>query len=191
MANSEIWKPIADYEGLYEISTLGNVRSVYRYKKVLKPMLSNTGYYRVDLFKDKKRRQFSVHRLVANAFIDHSIDKNVVNHIDENKLNNNVNNLEWVTNRENCLHGTAIARRTAHTNYKNRKINNKNQILVCSKPIIQFTKSGEFIRVWASAAECSRATGFSQSGIRRVVAGERNSIFGYIFKEGSEDLLAQ
>ena len=64
------WRPIPGYEDLYEVSTSGQIRSVYRYRKVLKPMISNTGYERVDLFKKRVRKQFSVHRLVALTFID-------------------------------------------------------------------------------------------------------------------------
>lgn len=185
---SEIWKSIPDYEGLYEVSNYGRVRSVYRYKRILKPMISNSGYERVDLFKNKNRKQFSVHRLVALTFIDNPEGKKIVNHKDENKLNNHINNLEWVTNKENCQYGTAIERRTEHFNYKVRKVNNANQIARCSKPISQFTKDGIFIRDWPSAAVCARETGYSVSGIRGVVTGKRNSIFGYIFKERSDDL---
>ena len=184
----EVWRPIPNYEGFYEVSNMGKVRSVYRYRHILKPMISNTGYERVDLFKNKHRRQFSVHRLVAMAFIDNPNAKPFVNHKDENKLNNSADNLEWVTHVENCRYGTAITRRTEHLDYSKRRINNAGQILACSKPIIQYDKSGNYIREWKSATECSKETGFSISGIRSVVRGKRNSIFGYVFKERSDDL---
>lgn len=184
----EVWKPVPNYEGFYEVSNMGKVRSVYRYRRVLKPMISNTGYERVDLFKNKCREQFSVHRLVAMAFIDNPSAKPFVNHKDENKLNNSADNLEWVTHVENCRYGTAITRRTEHLDYSKRRINNAGQILACSKPIIQYDKSGNYIREWKSATECSKETGFSISGIRSVVRGKRNSIFGYVFKERSDDL---
>ena len=184
----EVWKPIPNYEGFYEVSNMGKVRSVYRYRRVLKPMISNTGYERVDLFKNKHREQLSVHRLVAMAFIDNPNAKPFVNHKDENKLNNSADNLEWVTHVENCRYGTAITRRTEHLDYSKRRINNAGQILACSKPIIQYDKSGNYIREWKSATECSKETGFSISGIRSVVRGKRNSIFGYVFKERSDDL---
>lgn len=184
----EVWKPIPNYEGFYEVSNMGKVRSVYRYRRVLKPMISNTGYERVDLFKNKHREQLSVHRLVAMAFIDNPNAKPFVNHKDENKLNNSADNLEWVTHIENCRYGTAITRRTEHLDYSKRRINNAGQILACSKPIIQYDKSGNYIREWKSATECSKETGFSISGIRSVVRGKRNSIFGYVFKERSDDL---
>lgn len=181
---AEHWKPIDGYDGLYEVSNLGRVRSTYGRGKMLKPMLSNTGYERVDLFKDKKRKQFSVHRLVAKAFIENPEGKPFVNHKDESRTNNRADNLEWVTHKENCNYGTAIMRRVLHTDYSAIKRNTANQIKACSKPIAQFLKDGTFIRNWNSASECSRETGISISGIRMVVNGERNSIYGFVFREG-------
>lgn len=179
-----IWRPIPDYEGFYEVSNTGKVKSVYRYKRILKPMISNTGYERVDLFKNKNRKQFSVHRLVAMAFVSNPDAKPFVNHKDENKLNNVADNLEWVSHVENCRYGTAITRRTEHFDYKHRKINNANQIKACSKPIRQYTKAGLFVREWASASACHKETGIATSGIREVVRGKRKSAGGYIFREG-------
>ena len=183
----EVWKPIPNYEGFYEVSNIGRVRSLYRYKKILHPSDTN-GYRTVELWKGKKRKRIGVHRLVAMAFIDNPDNKPFVNHKDETRDNNSVDNLEWVTHLENCRYGTAIARRTAHLDYSKRHINNAGQILTCSKPIIQYDKSGNYIREWKSATECSKKTGFSISGIRSVVRGKRNSIFGYVFKERSDDL---
>ena len=163
----ELWRPIPNYEGYYEASNLGRIRSVYRYKRVLKPMISNTGYERVDLFKNRHRKQYSVHRLVAITFIDNPDNKPFVNHRDENKINNCADNLEWVTHVENCRYGTAIERRTKHFDYSKRKINNAGQIEACSKPIAQYTKDGRFVRNWKSASECARKNGWQISNIRR------------------------
>lgn len=180
----ETWKPVHGYEGLYEVSSYGRIRSLYRYKKILKPMISNAGYERVDLFKEKKRKQFSVHRLVATAFVPNLRSLPMVNHIDENKLNNHAKNLEWVTAKENANHGTAKQRAVAHTDYKamNRP-NKKTQIDAVSKPVIQLTLDGEFVNEWASASECYRKTGFSISGIRRCANGERKQAHGYLWEE--------
>lgn len=186
---NEVWRPVKGYETLYEVSNFGRVRSLFRYKRILKPMISNSGYQRVDLFKNKKRKQFSVHRLVAIAFIDNPFDKPFVNHKDENKLNNCIDNLEWLDHIENCQYGTAIQRRVANTDYKKRRTNNANQIKAVSIPISQFDIHGNFIRHWNSAAECSRVLNITASGIRRVVLGERKTAGGYIFKERGEDLL--
>ena len=185
----EEWRPIAGFEGLYEVSSTGRVRSLTRYKKVIKPIVTNSGYYQYQLWHNNTCRTGLAHRLVAQAFIPNPDNKPMVNHIDENKLNNSVDNLEWVSHVENCRYGTAIARRTKHLDYSKRRINNAGQIAACSKPIAQYTKDGKFIRKWSSATECARKTGMSVSGIRSVVNGKRNSIFGFVFTEGSDDLL--
>lgn len=109
----EIWKDIEGYEGLYQVSNLGNVKSLrkridkgkcHRYfdEKILKPIETNRGYLRVKLCKDRKIKKIRVHRLVAEAFIKRP--ELEVNHIDGNKKNNKVENLEWVTQRENKQH---------------------------------------------------------------------------------------
>jgi hypothetical protein len=179
----ELWRPIPNYEGYYEASNLGRIRSVYRYKRVLKPMISNTGYERVDLFKNRHRKQYSVHRLVAITFVDNPDNKPFVNHRDENKINNCADNLEWVTHVENCRYGTAIERRTKHFDYSKRKINNAGQIEACSKPIAQYTKDGRFVRNWKSASECARKNGWQISNIRRCCKKEYATAYGFVFRE--------
>ena len=117
MIQDEVWKDVEGYEGLYQVSNFGNIKSLARivhsekrsdYKikeKVLKQSDTTTGYKKVELHKDnEKRKSFKVHRLVAQAFIPNPENKREVNHIDGNKHNNNVNNLEWVTSSENKLH---------------------------------------------------------------------------------------
>lgn len=108
---TELWKSIKGYEGIYEVSNLGNVRNIKpRYKYInpnglLKPVKLNTGYLNVSLInKDKIRKEHRVHRLVAEAFIPNTDNKPQVNHIDSNRANNNVENLEWVTCKENIVH---------------------------------------------------------------------------------------
>lgn len=115
----EIWKPIANYEGYYEVSNYGNVRALYRefvgadgkvkkyHERILKPDISgrnNTSYARVTLSKNYKTKRFQVHQLVAQEFIPNPLNKPFINHIDNNGLNNNVTNLEWCTHSENMLH---------------------------------------------------------------------------------------
>lgn len=108
----EIWKDITGYEGLYMISNLGNVKSLvgfngkeyYNRDLILRQTLTTTGYYKVELYKQKKRKSLKVHRLVAIHFIDNYLCKEVVNHLDGDKLNNKVENLEWCTTRENVIH---------------------------------------------------------------------------------------
>ena len=101
----EIWKEIKSYEGIYQISNFGKVKRLYKNGKIhiLKPRINHKGYARVALC-SRSRKEYCVHRLVGEAFIINPYNKPQINHIDGNKLNNNVNNLEWVTPRENCLH---------------------------------------------------------------------------------------
>jgi hypothetical protein len=103
----EIWKEIEGYEGLYEISNYGNVRSMnYKkrgYIKILKGQINKHGYVVVDLSKNKVRKTCQVHRLVAKAFIPNPDNLAVVDHIDSNKTNNHVNNLQWLTYQDNTL----------------------------------------------------------------------------------------
>lgn len=112
----EIWKDIENYEGLYQVSNLGRIRSLDHYAsngvtnilykgKIIKQWFdSKNNYLLVTFCKNNKHKNFLVHRLVANAFICNINKKREVNHIDGDKTNNNVNNLEWVTSKENKRH---------------------------------------------------------------------------------------
>lgn len=104
----EIWKDIEGYEGLYQVSDLGRVKSLIRYHntswRILTPRLQHNGYLMVTLSKNNIKNQISVHRLVAFTFISNPENKKCVNHKDGNKQNNTLANLEWVTNRENSAH---------------------------------------------------------------------------------------
>jgi hypothetical protein len=115
----EIWRPVKGYEGLYEVSNLGRVKSVSRVirggryncdrlfkERILKQAAckGNGFYHRVQLNKDSNGRMFAVHRLVAEAFIPNPENKPEVNHVDANRFNNTVENLEWVTQEENIEH---------------------------------------------------------------------------------------
>lgn len=107
----EIWKDIKGYEGIYQVSNYGRVKSLNYNKTNREGFMSfnnnGTGYLQVCLTKDKKYKKKLVHRLVAKAFIEKPIDKNYINHIDGNKSNNHVENLEWVTRSENQKHAYA------------------------------------------------------------------------------------
>ena len=124
----EEWRSIPDYEGYYEVSNLGRVRSVERLvpharhgltkqqSKILRPAITD-GYYKVALSMDRRLRSFRVHRLVAQAFIDNPSELPEVNHKDGDKLNNNASNLEWCTHAQNIQHafdnGLSVALRGA------------------------------------------------------------------------------
>lgn len=110
----EIWKDIEGYEGLYQISNFGRVKSLpkkngnsYQEERILKPK-NNQGYMQVNLYKNKKCKSIVIHRMVAKAFIKNEYNKREVNHIDGNKANNRVDNLEWCTPSENQKHAYRI-----------------------------------------------------------------------------------
>lgn len=118
----EIWKPVVGYEGLYEVSNTGHIDQCERVTKIkggttqkdrvrVKTHIDIYGYERLALTKDKKQKIIGVHRIVAKSFIENLENHPMVNHRDENKLNNTVENLEWCNNRYNIMHGTARQRR--------------------------------------------------------------------------------
>lgn len=113
----EVWVDVKGYEGLYKVSNKGNVKSLYRevlksngktqiiIEKILKPQDSGHGYNRVNLYKNKKPKMITVHSIVLEAFTNKRENGKVINHIDGDKKNNNLNNLEWCTSKENTIHG--------------------------------------------------------------------------------------
>jgi hypothetical protein len=122
LSNNETWKPVSGYDGYYEVSSNGRVRSLdriidhplvqVRHGKMLKQTPNHKGYMRVSLNKNGNKKQEFVHKLVAQSFI-YNIKRNPqINHIDGNKLNNNVENLEWCTNKENCQHAAKLKLRS-------------------------------------------------------------------------------
>ncbi|WNT43856.1 HNH homing endonuclease [Lactococcus phage PMBT68] len=116
---TEIWKDIIGYEGLYQVSNLGRVKG----KRMKGLYTDKDGYYHVNLYKNGKMTNTFVHRLVALNFIDNPENKAQVNHIDENKSNNAVSNLNWMTNKENINWGTGIKR--AHKTLRKQPKNGK------------------------------------------------------------------
>ena len=158
----EIWKDIEGFEGLYKVSNLGRIKSLnYRCtkkEKLLKHGSDKDGYLNVKLCKEGKVKSRSVHRLVAQAFIPNPDNKPEVNHKDEDKTNNKVENLEWVTSKENINYGTRTER--------------------CSKPIYGINiKTNERIE-FPSTREAQR-NGFDQSHIVDCLKGRRKSHKGY------------
>lgn len=182
---SEVWLAVPGYEGLYEVSSLGNVRSLFRYKKILKwNVHSRTGYATVQLFKNKIGKRFLVHRLVASAFIPNPHVLPQVNHKDENKLNNEFVNLEWVTADENMKYGSRSERQRRNTDYSNslRKtiaISNGKKV---SRPVAQI-KDGAVLAQYDSVKAASKATGLNHAHICECAAGKRyKTVGGYEWK---------
>ena len=173
---NEIWKDIVGYEGLYQVSNLGNVKSLnYRRtgkERILKPVNNGCGYLQVNLCKNWNRRLFRIHRLVANAFLENPDNKSDVNHKDEDKTNNCVDNLEWMTRKENNNFGTRNERSSkSRINYKEM-----------SKSVLQFTKNGEFIKEWSSMHQIERDLGFSSGNIAKCCTGKLKTAYGYTWK---------
>ena len=154
------WKNVKDFEGIYQINENGQIR---RLKDNFYPCIGVNahGYFQVSLLKDKRRYNKKVHRLLAEAFIENPKQLATVNHIDGNKLNNDLSNLEWMTHEENA------------------KLGNE-------KSIIQYDKSGNYINTYRSALEAHRVTGIDKSNISGVCTGKRKSAGGYLwaFSEG-------
>ena len=120
----EEWRAVPGYEGLYEVSNIGNVRNVRR-NKLLRLLKTNNGYIRVFLCKNGIKTGFQVHRLVAQAFLPNPDNLPQINHKDEDKTNNNVTNLEWCTAKYNINFGTARIR-SRNTKIKNGYVNEEN-----------------------------------------------------------------
>lgn len=121
---NEVWKPVQGYEGLYEISNLGRLKSPQKVvngkegrlhtlkERMLNPRVNQTGYYHTALYKNGKPKWYTVHRMVALSWIDNPENKPHINHKDSNRLNNRVDNLEWCTHGENMKHGFLYGNKT-------------------------------------------------------------------------------
>jgi hypothetical protein len=166
----EKWKAVVGYEGLYEVSDEGNVRSVDRVVgtrhlkgRSMKLKKDKYGYLTVGLCMNGRHKYLKIHRLVALAHIPNENDKPHVNHLDEIKHHNHVDNLSWCTPKENANHGTGIARHSeARKNHK-----------AMSKPVEQLTLDGELVASYPSMSEAVRS-GFDLSRIWCCCNGQRN-----------------
>lgn len=178
----EIWKDVKGYEGLYQVSNLGRVRSFIKCNahpnipRIINPYKHNSGYLRVDLATEKGNQQYSLHRLVASAFIPNSNNKPCVNHIDGNKHNNVADNLEWVTYSENQKH--AFATGLKHCKYGKEHHNHS--------AVNQYTKTGKFIKQWYGFGEIERVLKFNGSNIHACCNGKQKTAYGYIWRYANE-----
>lgn len=173
----EVWKDITGYEGLYQVSNLGRIKSVEKWcngvhfkEKIKKNVQINTGYYDVLLYKNAKSKHFKIHRLVAQAFIPNPDNLPCVNHKDENKLNNNVNNLEWCTKLYNNIYGTKIEK----------------QKIKLGKKVIQYDLRMNKIAEYNCITDASKKTNNSEKYIRNCCYNRIKVYKNFIwkFKEG-------
>ena len=179
MTTTEQWVDIPNYEGLYKISNFGNVLSLgnggpnkYKGKKtLLKPRKNIYGYYYVGLSKNGVKKSYTIHKLVAKVFIPNPNCLPCVNHRDENRLNNNVDNLEWCTYKYNTNYGTCIQRRSEKTRNDPKR----------SKPVIQYTLDGVFVKEWPSLMEIERQLGWHRAGITTCINGKTKQAYGYVW----------
>lgn len=189
----EIWKNIEEYEGLYQVSNLGRVKSldrcvnsaiknnnkVIKKGRILKPKPNWNNYLQVHLSKHGKAKMISVHRLVAKEFIGNPNNLPQVNHIDGNKLNNRVDNLEWCTAKENINHSWKLG---LSKSYKHTKGELTDYGKSLCKQVSQYDLDGNFIKTYLSISEASRNTPCSIADICCCCKGKQKTSHNFIWK---------
>ena len=194
----EVWKDVVGYEGIYEVSNIGNVRSLDRCVsgklnskhfvkgKVFKLQKSHKGYKTVILHKHGKASQKQVHRLVAEAFISNPFNLPQVNHKDTNKENNCVNNLEWITNYDNMQHAMRNGCFGEFTDRQRCAV--MENIIKChekqKKNVIQLDDFGNIIAEYESIKQAEKETGINNSKITMCCKGKRKHAGGFCWRYG-------
>ena len=180
----EIWKDIDGYEGLYQISNLGNVKSLNYcgrgYAKNLTPKCNNSGRLWVELRGRGNPKQMLIHRLVGMAFIPNPNNYPQINHIDENPKNNRVENLEWCTGSYNIQYFLERHPRQWHPNLTSR-----GRKVIRTKQIVQLDLSGNVVRVWDNLVSIRHETGWNDWHIEECCKGNRHKAKGYIWRYAS------
>ena len=189
----EIWKDIKSYEGLYQISNTGKIKSLERYKdnhskkqlvkeKIRKQIISKTGYYTCMLNKNGKIKLFKVHRLIAEAFIPNPNNYPIINHKDGNKLNNDISNLEWCNYSHNGKEAYRLGLIKNNT-YGIKKYNNSLKIKVN-----QYDLKGNFIKKWKCISDIQKELNYATTNICRCCKGTYKTAYGYIWKYAECDI---
>lgn len=169
----EIYKDIKGFENIYQISNKGNVKSLrFNKERILRTQIDKQGYQYINLNDCGKTIKIKIHRLVANAFIPNPDNLPIINHKDENKCNNCVENLEWCTYQYNNTYNDRAKK-------SGKKIGK-----TLSKPVLQFTKDGEFIKEWESATAASRQLNIPLPNITNCINGYKyKSAGGFVWKK--------
>lgn len=182
---TEVWKDVPGYEGAYQVSNTGKVRSL-NWRNTggvrnlyLKP--HNRGYLQVELAKKGVRRGYVVHRLVAAAFIENPLNLPNVNHKDENKKNNSAENLEWCSQSYNTKYSA--------DKHPERKLNGMAKNTGCrykqvtsARPVQQISRNGEVIKTWDCPRTIYHETGMSDWSIAECCRGNRKTAYGYVWR---------
>ena len=176
----EVWKDICGYEGLYQVSNLGRVRSLH-YRNTdevrelfLKP--HNRGYLQVELHKNGDRKMFTVHRLVAIAFVEGFSEDREVNHIDENKHNNRADNLEWMSTSENVRYSISHRKKVKTRQYPKFRPRSDN------RAVVQISLDGRLIKRWNSTIEVKERLGYNDWSIKQCCRGNRRTAYGCMWR---------
>jgi hypothetical protein len=175
----EIWKDIKGYEGLYQVSNYGRIKSFPRKgthintEHILSINKDHKGYLMVTLTKKCKRKTYKVHRLVAEAFISNPNNLPQVDHIDDNKENIKVENLQWITNADNMKKAWKTGARSLEKTYKRGKENSR------SKKIVQIDLNGNFIKQWYCIMDIERELGYNNKNICACCRKKRPTAYGY------------
>ena len=188
--SKEIWKDIDGYEGLYQISNLGNVKSLtnrsnHKEEKILK-LNTNGKYYLVNLCKNTKRKTLLIHRLVAKAFVDNPNNLPQINHINGNKLDNRAVNLEWCTCRTNIIHSIKNGLKVTKKGKENPMYGRKNENANRSVRVSKYDMNDKYIETYSSIRDASIKNNISSFTISNVCNSRGKSAGGYKWRYADE-----
>lgn len=181
----EVWKDIKGYEGFYMISNQGRVKSLNymnkEYEQVLKPKKHNKGYLQVQLKKGGDKT-FTIHRLVAQTFLPNPLNLPFVNHKDENRQNNCVENLEWCDCSYNTKYSLKLHPERCGSGTRKARSSTNNITKLSVLRVNQYDLNGNYIKTWDNARTIFRETKMSDWAISECCRDKRKSAYGYIWQ---------